>query len=177
MTARTERQTEPTTQINEAAPAARDFTVPPRIPLSAAHLNALSAHMKVVEESCRAIERNLDGFQGIYYESRREIPDESKREMRRALGELYAGLEDLKADLGLQKHDIDLPRWINAYLTHIWETLCESKSDSLKAFGSVPGGLRMYLDARMDHLLSILKRLQVTTESLLTQKSQDEVRK
>jgi hypothetical protein len=133
--------------------------------------------MKVMEEICRAIERNLDGSRGIYSESRRELPEETKREMRQGLGEFFSVLKDLEVGLGLKKQDIDLPRWINAYLTHIWETLCESKSDSLKAFGPVPEDLRTYLDVRVDHLLSILERMRAKIELLLTRKGQGEMRK
>ena len=154
----------------------QDPTNPVRLLLSDAHRNALSAYLRVVEENCRTIERSLDGFQGIYYEYVRQLPDETKQEIQLALSEFLRILHELQANLGLQKREVDLPRWLNAYLTHIWEILCESKSDSLKAFGSVPDDLRAYLDPRVDELLSILKRMRLKVEGTLVEKSQGGMR-
>jgi hypothetical protein len=164
------------TKERKAMTVGQDPTNPVRLLLSDAHRNGLSAYLRVVEENCRTIERSLDGFQGIYYEYVRQLPDETKQEIQLALSEFLRILHELQANLGLQKREVDLPRWLNAYLTHIWEILCESKSDSLKAFGSVPDDLRAYLDPRVDELLSILKRMRLKVEGMLVEKSQGGMR-
>ena len=159
------------TKERKVITASRNATRPGRLVLSDAHRNGLSAYMRVVEENCRTIERGLEGFQGIYYGYVRQLPEKTKQEIQLALSEFLKILHDLQANLGLQKQEVDLPRWLNAYLTHIWEVLCESKSDSLKAFGSVPDDLRAYLDPRVDDLLSILERMRVNLEPMLVEKS------
>ena len=66
--------------------------------ISPAHAGALAARMLTLEEDCREIERNLDGFQGIFYEYAGAIPDASKKRIRAMLAEI---LDDLTSIIGL----------------------------------------------------------------------------
>jgi hypothetical protein len=61
--------------------------------------------------------------------------------------------------LGLGKQRVDLDKLIGSRLSHIWVTLHESKSQSLRGYGAVPEKLKEYLDPRVDGILGLLARL------------------
>ena len=127
--------------------------------ISPAHAGALAARMLTLEEDCREIERNLDGFHGIFYEYAGAIPDTSKKQIRTMLAEILDDLTSIRFDLGLRKQTVDLDKLIESRLSHIWVTLHESKSQSLRGYGAVPEKLKEYLDPRVDGILGLLARL------------------
>ena len=130
--------------------------------LSPAHAGALSARMLILEEDCREIERNLDGFHGILYEYAGEIPESAKQRMRETLAEILDKLEVISLELGLRKQVVELDRLIESRLSRIWVTLHDSKSRGLRGYGVVPEDLKKYLDPRMDGILSLLTDLRET---------------
>ena len=127
--------------------------------LSPAHAGALAARMLILEEDCREIERNLDGFHGILYEYAGEIPEYAKQRMREILAEILDKLEAIGLELGLRKQVVELDRLIESRLSRIWVTLHESKTHGLRGYGVVPEDLENYLDPRMDGILSLVKDL------------------
>jgi len=127
--------------------------------ISPAHTSALAARMLTLEEDCREIERNLDGFHGIFYEYAGDIPETTKQRMRAMLVEILDKLTSIKLDLALPKQVVGLDKLIESRLSHIWVTLHESKSPGLRGYGVVPEHLKAYLDPRMDGILSLLTRL------------------
>ena len=129
------------------------------LPISPAHAGALAARMRTLEEDCREIERNLDGFHGIFYEYAGQIPETSKEQIRTILVGVLDQVTSIKLDLGLPKQTVDLDRMIESRLSHIWVTLHESKSQSLGGYGAVPEKLKEYLDPRVDEILGLLARL------------------
>jgi hypothetical protein len=129
-------------------------------PISRAHAGALAARMMILEEDCREIERNLDGFHGILYEYAGEIPEASKQRMRGMLAEILGMVTSIRQELGLPKQVVELDKLIESRLSRIWVTLHESKSRGLRGYGVVPEDLKKYLDPRMDGMLSLLTRLQ-----------------
>jgi hypothetical protein len=129
------------------------------LPISPAHAGALAARMLTLEEDCREIERNLDGFHGIFYEYAGQIPETSKEQIRTILVGVLDQVTSIKLDLGLPKQTVDLDRMIESRLSHIWVTLHESKSQSLGGYGAVPEKLKEYLDPRVDEILGLLARL------------------
>ena len=130
--------------------------------ISPAHAGALAARMHILEEDCREIERNLDGFHGILYEYAGQIPESAKQRMRETLAEILAKLEVISLELGLRKQVVELDRLIESRLSRIWVTLHESKSRGLRGYGVVPEDLKEYLDPRMDGILSLLTDLRET---------------
>jgi len=130
--------------------------------ISPAHAGALAARMLILEEDCREIERNLDGFRGILYEYAGEIPQATKEQMRSILAEILEKLESISLELGLRKQVIELDKLIESRLSRIWVTLHESKSRGLRGYGAVPEELKAYLDPRMDGILSLLTQLRET---------------
>lgn len=128
-------------------------------PLSPAHAGALAARMLILEEDCREVERNLDGFHGILYEYAGEIPEAAKQRMRGILAEILDKVTSIRQELGLPKQVVELDRLIESRLSRIWVTLHESKSRGLRGYGVVPEDLRKYLDPRMDEMLSLLTHL------------------
>ena len=100
--------------------------------LSPVHAGALAARMLILEEDCREIERNLDGFRGILYEYAEEIPQATKEQMRSILAEILEKLESISLELGLRKQVIELDKLIESRLSRIWVTLHESKSRGLR---------------------------------------------
>ncbi len=130
--------------------------------LSPAHAGALAARMLILEEDCREIERNLDGFHGILYEYAGEIPEAAKERLRAILAEILDKLESISLELGLRKHVVELDKLIESRLSRIWVTLHESKSRGLRGYGAVPEELKRYLDPRMDGILSLLTQLRET---------------
>ncbi|MGA2073031.1 MAG: hypothetical protein ABSH52_05950 [Terriglobia bacterium] len=100
--------------------------------ISPAHAGALAARMLILEEDCREIERNLDGFRGILYEYAGEIPQATKEQMRSILAEILEKLESISLELGLRKQVIELDKLIESRLSRIWVTLHESKSRGLR---------------------------------------------
>jgi len=130
--------------------------------ISPAHAGALAARMLILEEDCREIERNLDGFRGILYEYAGEIPQATKEQMRSILAEILEKLESISLELGLRKQVIELDKLIESRLSRIWVTLHESKSRGLRGYGAVPEDLKRYLDPRMDGILSLATHLRET---------------
>jgi hypothetical protein len=130
--------------------------------ISPAHAGALAARMLILEEDCREIERNLDGFRGILYEYAGEIPQATKEQMRSILAEILEKLESISLELGLRKQVIELDKLIESRLSRIWVTLHESKSRGLRGYGAVPEELKRYLDPRMDEILSLATHLRET---------------
>ena len=129
------------------------------LPISPAHAGALAARMHVLEEDCREIERNLDGFHGIFYEYTGRIPETIKEQIRTILLEVLDKVTTIRSDLGLPKQTVELDKVIESRLSHIWVTLHESKSQSLRGYGAVPKKLKEYLDPRVDGMLGLLARL------------------
>jgi len=127
--------------------------------ISSAHVNGLAARMRTLEEDCREIARNLDGFKGILYEYAGEIPQRNRRQMRRTLSEILNAIASIRLELHLPEQLIDLDKMIDARLSHMWVTLHESKSSSLHGYGAVSEGLKTYLDPRIDAILALLARL------------------
>ena len=127
--------------------------------ISPAHAGALAARMLTLEVDCREIERNLDGFHGIFYEYAGQIPETSKKQIRTILLEVLDQVTSIKMDLGLPKQTVDLDKMIESRLSHIWVTLHESKSQGLRGYGAVPKNLKAYLDPRVDGILGLLARL------------------
>jgi hypothetical protein len=115
--------------------------------------------MLVLEEDCREIERNLDGFQGIFRESAGRITEATKRQVRVMLVEILDKVARIKLDLGLPKQTVDLDRLIESRLSHIWVTLHESRTQSLRGYGAVPEKLKEYLDPRVKEILRLLARV------------------
>lgn len=127
--------------------------------ISPAHVNGLAARMRTLEEDCREIERNLDGFKGILYEYAGEIREPSRRRMRRTLAEILKAITSIRLELQLPEQVVDLDKMIEARLSHMWVTLHESKSSSLRGYGVVPEVLSRYLDPRIDGILALLARV------------------
>jgi len=127
--------------------------------ISAAHAGALTARMLILEEDCREIERNLDGFRGILYEYAGEIPESAKQRMRAVLAEILEKLESISLELGLRKQVVELDKLIESRLSRIWVTLHESKPRGLRGYGVVPEDLEKYLDPRLDGILARLTEL------------------
>ena len=135
----------------------KDFVA--TVPISPAHAGGLAARMLILEEDCREIERNLDGFHGVLYEYSGEIPEASKKRMRALLAEILDKVKSIRLELGLPKQVVELDKLIESRLSHIWVTLHESKSRGLRGYGVVPEDLKSYLDPRMDGMLSLLTHL------------------
>jgi hypothetical protein len=115
--------------------------------------------MLVLEEDCREIDRSLDGFHGIMYEHAGEIAEASKERIRAVLAEILDKVTAIRLDLGLHKQVVDLDRLIESRLSHIWVTLHESRTQSLRGYGAVPESLEEYLDPRVDEILGLYARL------------------
>jgi hypothetical protein len=153
----------------------RDFEA--TLSISPAHAGALAARMLILEEDCREIERNLDGFRGIFYEYAGQIPETSKEQIRGILLEVLDKVTTIRSDLGLPKQTVELGKLIESRLSHIWVTLHESKSHGLRGYGEVPEELKAYLDPRMDGILSLLTRLHEALRGARTEGKREEVSK
>jgi len=136
----------------------------PPLLVSAAHNNALTSRLHVIEDECREITRYLDGYHGIFSEYVGEIPEPTKLTARAVLMEIVEALLAIKLDLELSKRQVDLHRVFNAHLSHIWVTLHESKGESLRGYGAVPEDLNAYIEPRIDELLGLLRRLRSLLE-------------
>jgi hypothetical protein len=147
------------------------------VSISPAHAGALAARMLILEEDCREIERNLDGFHGILYEYAGEIPETTKQRMRAMLSEILDKVTSIRLDLGLPKQVVELDKLIESRLSHIWVTLHESKSHGLRGYGAVHEELKAYLDPRIDEVLSLLNRVQETVREAKTVGKREEASK
>jgi len=78
--------------------------------ISPAHAGALAARMLILEEDCREVERNLDGFRGILYEYAGEIPETIKRRMRLSLAAILDHVAAIRKELGLPKQVLENAR-------------------------------------------------------------------
>jgi hypothetical protein len=133
--------------------------------------------MLILEEDCREIDRNLDGFHGIFYEYAGEIPETSKQRMRAMLAEILDKLTSIRLDLGLRKQVVELDKLIESRLSHIWVTLHESRSHGLRGYGAVPEGLKVYLDPRIDGILLLLNRVQEALREAKTEGKREDASK
>jgi hypothetical protein len=120
--------------------------------------------MLVLEEDCREIDRSLDGFNGIMYEHAGEIAEASKERIRAVLAEMLDKVTAIRLDLGLPKQVVELDRLIESRLSHIWVTLHESRTQSLRGYGAAPEKLKEYLDPRVDEILGLHARLRETLQ-------------
>jgi hypothetical protein len=127
--------------------------------LSPAHAGALAARMLILEEDCREIDHNLDGSHGIFREYAGQIPEATKEQIRAMLVEILDKVASIKLDLGLPKQTVELEKLIESRLSHIWVTLYESRSQSLRGYGAVPEKLKEYLDPRVEEILGLLAGL------------------
>src|SRR5208337_5129671 len=96
---------------------------------------------------------------GILYEYAGAIPETSKEQIRTILLEILVQVTIIGSDLGLPKRTVELDKVIESRLSHVWVTLHESKSQSLRGYGAVPEKLKEYLDPRVDGILGLLARL------------------
>jgi hypothetical protein len=158
-------------------PDGRKMSFEGTVSISPAHAGALAARMLILEEDCREIERNLDGFHGIFYEYAGEIPETSKQRMRAMLAEILDTVTSIRLDLGLPKQVVELDKLIESRLSHIWVTLHESKSHGLRGYGAVPEELKVYLDTRIDAILSLLTGLQEALREAKTEGKPEEASK
>jgi len=147
------------------------------LPISPAHAGALAARMLTLEEDCWEIERNLDGFHGIFYEYAGAIPEPSKEQIRAILLEVLDQVTTIGSDLGLPKRTVELDKVIESRLSHIWVTLHESKSQSLGGYGAVPEKLKEYLDPRVDGILGLLTHLREALQEAKTEGEGEEASK
>jgi len=115
--------------------------------------------MLTLEQDCREIDHNLDGSQGIFREYAGQFPEATKEQIRAMLAEILEKVASIKLDLGLPKQTFDLEKLIEAHLSRIWVTLHESKSQSLRGYGTVPEKLKEYLDPRVEEILRLQARL------------------
>ena len=145
--------------------------------ISPAHAGALAARMLTLEEDCREIERNLDGFHGILYEYAGAIPETGKEQIRKILVEVLDQVTTIRSDLGLPKRTVELDKVIESRLSHIWVTLHESKSQSLRGYGVVPEKLKEYLDPRLEGILELLARLREALGEAKTEGEREEASK
>lgn len=129
------------------------------IPLSPAHATALAARLRILEEDCGEVERCLKGYEGIGFEYVGTLSESGRRAAAATLKEILKSLSRLQRELGLPRQQIELRKLLNAHLSHMWVTLHESKSQSLRGYGAIPDGLRAFLDPRMDQLLKLLNRM------------------
>jgi hypothetical protein len=128
----------------------------PAIPVavSAAHARALASHFKVVEEYLRVVESSLDGFEGVFYGSKAEVPAESRAKIRTLAGEILDGLRRIKRELALRQIESSSLAVIRAYLSELWVSLVETRGRYLDGYGKVPPDLAAYLDCRVGELES-----------------------
>ena len=88
-----------------------------------------------------------------------QIPEATKEQIRAMLVEILDKVASIKLDLGLPKQTVGLEKLIESRLSHIWVTLHESRSQSLRGYGAVPEKLKEYLDPRVEEILRLLARL------------------
>lgn len=124
--------------------------------LTPAQRNALSSYLRVAEEGCRQVSRNLNDSDGVFGKLKDDLPRESKARLQSGIETILETLKRLKHHLDLECQETDLSRSVEAYLTQVWEVLCGSKSDSLRGFGEIPACTRDYLDKEADGMLALL---------------------
>jgi len=127
---------------------------PPLISVRAAHARALGAHFKTVEEYLRVVESWLDGAQGIFYSAEAELSEERRQRVRALIGEVLAGLDRIRRELGLQPEEVSALGVMRAYLSELWVSLVETRGRYLRGYGQVPPDLEHYLDDRIGGLES-----------------------
>jgi len=133
--------------------------------LSPAHSIALVARMLTLEEDCRQIERFLEGYEGIFYAYPGVFPYETRGTIRTLLSGILHRISRIRSDLGLPQRQMEIDQMLAAHLSQMWVTLHESKASSLHGYGVVPDELEVYLEARVEELLSLVASLRSTIES------------
>ena len=149
---------------------------PDRVPLtcSPTHAQALTAHLKTVEDFCGEVRRLVDARDGIFCEYSGHIADAESERIGALLKKVCRGLTELRDGLGLSKQQMNRFNAINAYLSELWVSLVETKSRHLKAYGPVPENLAAYLDPRLDAMDAQISELREIISTLKSRQTSSE---
>lgn len=132
-----------------------------RIPISDNHRRAIGVTVALLDQMLCEFEDWLarPGIRSVGYEREKDVP----AAVRRALEEEFAAvrkiLEQMKRTLGLQPRKERVATMIWSRSASFWETLIETDSQHLRAYGPVPTKLAQYLDPRIQELCEHVRRI------------------
>jgi hypothetical protein len=122
------------------------------------HRNALSVHLRAVEESALAL---LELFQPVdrTLTERDALPAERAREAEELVAELRARIARIKSELGLEPARIPAKRYANVLVVAMSVDVEELHPDYLKGYGEVPEDLARYLKVEIHDLLKLIRQM------------------
>lgn len=122
----------------------------------------LSITLRIVEESVRDLEQiyHDDGYPGVMYEIRNDIPREIRDQVSRNIPRVKAEIRKIADTFHLEKP----LRWTSnlAYgkLPYCWEILGNARAERLKRYGDISSGLGEELDPHLDSIIQILGEME-----------------
>jgi len=123
------------------------------------------ARFVTLEQDCRQIDRFLEGYAGVYFQHVGVFPQEARLKIRALISAILERIARIKLDLNLPQRQIDIAQSLAAYLSEMWVTLHETKTEALRGYGEVPIELGAYLDPLVEEILGLVSDLRDTIES------------
>ena len=133
-----------------------------RIILPENHKRSLSSTLVVVEQLLFELTDVMENSDmACCYELKKDLDHGSLEHNKRVINEALALICSLKEKYNTEKTIQSLQRVVDAKKTKIWETLHNSKSRRMKAFGEFPQKLVKEFDNDLDHLISITEKIKL----------------
>jgi len=122
----------------------------------------LSITLRIVEESVEYIEQILknDGYSGVLYEMRYDIPGEIRNEISNRIPLAKAEIEKIADKFHLDKRIGWASNAAYGKLPYCWEILENSRAKRLKRYGDISSGLGKELDPHLDAIIKILLEME-----------------
>jgi len=124
----------------------------------------LSITLRIVEESVAYIEQILkyDGYSGILYETRYDIPSEIRDNISMRIPLVKAEIEKIADKFHLEKQLMWASNAAYGKLPYCWEILENARAERLKRYGDISSGLGKELDPHLDAIIKILWEMERT---------------
>jgi len=122
----------------------------------------LSVTLRIVEESIAYIEQILkyDGYSGILYETRNDVPSEIRNEISMRIPLAKAEIKKIADKFHLEKRLMWASNLTYSKLPYCWEILENARAKRLKRYGDISMGLGQELDPHLDAIIKILGEME-----------------
>jgi hypothetical protein len=129
--------------------------------LSEKHRRAITSTLLLLDRTLCEIEEYARGreIRSVLYVEHNTLSVAQRRELLAEIERIRGLLRELKDRLGLEARITEVDHKIWGRCSSFWEVLAETKSRSLRRYGSPPDGLAEYLDPRIDGLIVSLRNL------------------
>lgn len=125
---------------------------------------AISVTLRLLEERLVDIEQVMNGnAQGILYRRTARFTSQQRKEMRKLIAAMREEIRRAATQFHLAVEEQSAERYISGKLSMSWESLEDTRSRKLKAYGEVDPALKETLDPILQRLIDLLFTLEDAT--------------